>query len=753
MRRFFVCFIAFIVGPGSIASLRSLAPPRQADSAIGTINVIAVASTAVPVSAIVELESEPVVEHQASASPVLRQRIELESDSARAYESQIRSEHEQFKSRAALVSPNLRVRTELTVLLNAVSIEAPGTEVAAIAALPQVRRVRLTKEYHATLDKSVPLLGAMIAWNSLGGPTFAGQGMKIAILDSGIDITNPLFSDVGFAAPTGFPRGNTAFTNNKVIVAKAFFSDPNMTPADENGHGTNVAGIAAGSFTVSPLGTISGVAPRAYLGNYRVLNKEGQGRDDFIIRGLEEVVRDGFDVANLSLGASASTELDPLDQAVEAAVRAGVTVTVSAGNSGSNGQMTIASPGVAPSAITVAATTNSHSIGPSVNVTSPTPVSPVLLNIESTQGSNGSASLSDSIGPLPYVDAETLGGNSRACSPFPSGSLASKIALIERGDCTFTDKINAADQAGAKAVVVFNKDLSEGSDGGDNLITMNVQGTNIPSVFIARSKGLALRDWLKAHPDAQLRIDPIAEFDFPADVLAPFSSRGPSSIGGLKPDVAAPGVNIYSGAIKQSSGSNSVSDPSGFLAVSGTSQAAPHVAGAAALLKQLHPSWTPAQIKSALVSSATTSVFSNIDKTDKVGVLDSGGGRIDLSRAIRVSATFSPASLSFGLVKLKGADVATANSLSITNESEGQNTFTISIQQLTTGPGFSINPATTTVTLARGQSTQININITATAGVTPRNTDFTGYVNVTDQTGQTLRVPYWIRFVKKRSTA
>src|SRR6266478_1422776 len=128
-------------------------------------------------------------------------------------------------------------------------------------------------------------------------------GVQTCALPICIDISNPLFADAGFTAPAGFPKGNTSFTNNKVIAAKAFLTNGAATPIDQNGHGTNVAGIAAGDLnTTSPLAQISGVAPRAFLGNYRVLDSSGSGRDDKIIQALQEALNDGFDIANLSLG-------------------------------------------------------------------------------------------------------------------------------------------------------------------------------------------------------------------------------------------------------------------------------------------------------------------------------------------------------------------------------------------------------------------------------------------------------------------
>ena len=700
------------------------------------------------VAVIVELESEPVTTHQRLTERIPRREIDFESPSARAYEAQLESEHSDFKTRAALVSPNLRVRADLRKLANAVSVEVSPTELAAIASLPGVKRVELVKEVHTLLDASVPLINAPALWARLGGVGAAGQGMKIAILDTGIDITNPLFSDAGFTMPAGFPKtsiGSEALTNNKVIAAKSFLR-PVSDAQDQNGHGSNVAGIAAGSVTASPLGTISGVAPMAYLGNYRVLGADGSGRTDLIAQGIEQAVADGFDVLSMSFGAAADSTLDITATMSEAAVAAGKIVVIAAGNDGPD-PATINSPAIAPSAIAVAAATNAHVVGPVIAVAGPGNVAPVLTNIGSTRGSGSTAVFDSTLGPLPYVDADPQG---RACQGILAGALNGKIALIERGNCDFVTKINAAAGAGARAAIIFNRDASEdtpgSSGGGDNLFTMLANGTTIPSFFVIRSKGLALRDFVRANPDATVTIAVFGSGSFTPDVIADFSSRGPSTVEGLKPDVAAPGVIIYSAAIRTGP-SSGVVDTSGFLAISGTSQATPHVAGAAALIKQLNPSFTPAQVKSALVSSATTDVFTTPDQTTRVGVLDTGGGRVDLARASSVSATFSPASLSFGIRKLKKNDVDVSLDLNITSLVDGQNTFTFSVQQLDPGDGVNVAPSVSALSLARGQSSTVTIRNTAILGSQRR--DYTGYVLVTGG-GQTLHVPYWVRYVKKK---
>src|SRR5438309_788910 len=164
---------------GFTGILRSAKVQAKAGSASAPVQTTA--ATAGTVAAIVELENEPVAIHQRLAEGILQREIDFEAPSARAYEAQLDGEHTGFISRAALISPKLRVRTELRKLVNAVSIEVSDGELAAIAALPGVKRVELVKEYHALLDASVPLINAPALWNRLGGVGVAGQGMKIAI--------------------------------------------------------------------------------------------------------------------------------------------------------------------------------------------------------------------------------------------------------------------------------------------------------------------------------------------------------------------------------------------------------------------------------------------------------------------------------------------------------------------------------------------------------------------------------------------
>ncbi|MBA3734807.1 MAG: S8 family serine peptidase [Actinobacteria bacterium] len=277
----------------------------------------------------------------------------------------------QTRIRASI--PSAQVRWRYSVVLNGFAVVVPSDKLQAISRITGVAHVWPSVTYHSLLDMTPQLIGAPQVW----GPTLAtaGQGMKIAIVDDGIDQTHPFFAPAGYSYPTGFPKGQTAYTTQKVIVARAFAP---ATPVYRNArlpfdpelsdHGTHVAGIAAGNNnTATRTGVrLSGIAPRAYLGNYKALGIPSQfganGNSPELAAAIEAAVRDGMDVINLSLG---ETEIDPRRDAVvnalNAAAAAGVVASVSAGNDFEQyGYGTITSPASAAKVISVAASSGGH---------------------------------------------------------------------------------------------------------------------------------------------------------------------------------------------------------------------------------------------------------------------------------------------------------------------------------------------------------------------------------------------------------
>jgi subtilisin family serine protease len=326
---------------------------------------------------IVTLEQPPLAAQVATSrtlafSSFARPRHLLASTVAsRRYLALLATEQRAVQTRISTFIPGARVRWHYSTVLNGMSVVVPAGDVRRLASVPGVEQVWPNVRYHSLVDDSPQLIRAPELW----GPTFAtaGNGIKIAILDQGIDPTHPFFSPQGFTYPAGFPKGQRAFATPKIIVARAF--PPRGTtykpaarafdPAGE--HGSHVAGIAAGDHDTNADGEIvNGIAPRAYLGNYKVLTVPTpgfglDGNSTEIAKAVDQAVRDGMDVINLSLGEpEISQSRDIVVRALNRAAQAGVVPVVAAGNEFEDfGHGSISSPGTAAQAITVAASTGS----------------------------------------------------------------------------------------------------------------------------------------------------------------------------------------------------------------------------------------------------------------------------------------------------------------------------------------------------------------------------------------------------------
>ncbi|PWT84823.1 MAG: hypothetical protein C5B56_14985, partial [Proteobacteria bacterium] len=664
------------------------------------------------------------------------------------------------------------------VLVNAVMVSAPRENVADLRQIPGVKYVIPAPHAKPALDRAIGLMNVPKAWDALGGAGQAGAGIKIGIIDSGIDQNHAGFQDSSLTPPAIGDDGRTvpnqmAFTNNKVIVARSYvqkdlapgygyYSD-NPDPAsvtqpddysarDRMGHGTAIAMIAAGAQNTGPAGTIQGVAPKAFLGSYKVYGSPGI--NDFtnfpaVQDALADALADGMDVVTLSMTeGDSSTYYGPLDNldecggicdvysmAVENAVSAGMVVVISAGNDGNIGFRpqtlnTIHRPGVAPSAITVGALMNSHALYQSLQVTGDG-VPAGLQNIHAMFG-DGPHTAAPISGAM--VDVTSLGNDGLACAALPSGSLAGKIALVKRGTCFFSDKINNAANAGASAVVIYQ------SDGIDSIYSsLFAQNTGVPAAMIGNTDGVALKAYLANNAGTAVKLDPaFAPTDSSPNSVWPSSSRGPS-LGSfattltnvIKPEIAAIGVNIYTATQKfDSNGENY--NASGYTSVTGTSFAVPMVAGAVALVKQKHPQFTPAQLKSAVVNSA---VDVN-DGSGAAGVNSVGAGGLSAGDAVNVAATIDPATISFG--EIIPAALPVRRTVTITNTGSAGATFTLAVQSRVSDSATSLQLSNSTLTLAAGQTGNFSVTLSGSAA-TPGS--FEGFIVVTGG-GSTLRLPY-----------
>jgi minor extracellular serine protease Vpr len=597
-------------------------------------------------SALVELNGAPLATYE-KTKPAPGKKIDFASKSTKSYRAQLSAFRNEFKQWLRTNAPKAKVTGEFDIALNAVGVELNGESLATIRSAPMV----LSADYEALYtpaghdDPDLRLVSAFQAWNAGGGTSTAkGGGVKVAIVDTGIDISHPCFSD-------GNPANDGPFTNDKVIVAKVFNNKAGVkgfTPEDVNGHGTHVAGtVACNEHTDAVLDGVvigydpSGVAPAATLGNYNVFpGDDANARSEDIVDALEEAYADGFDVANMSLGGSSSGVNDLLAMAVDNLDQANMVIAVAAGNSGP-GFSTIESPGKAARALTAGASTVGHFIG--------TPVTVGALSVAAAAGDFATVTGAPLTAPLGVVLSGTTLSN--ACTPVTT-NLTGKIALISRGVCTFSAKIRNAEAAGAVATLVVN------NVAGDP-VAMAQDGTANQPTKPAYMVSLADRTALIAANGASTTISPTKAYLQTAnnDIRAGFSSEGPTDVDfRVKPDLMAPGVNVLS-----SQPAHACAVPPCWAFFQGTSMATPHLAGAAAVVRGQHPTWSAAQVRSAIVNTADQGVIkSHIDGTTIVNDVNIvGSGRLNVFSAVGASVALDPVSVSFGAVPSGSGQSAT----------------------------------------------------------------------------------------------
>jgi uncharacterized protein (TIGR03437 family) len=385
----------------------------------------------------------------------------------------------------------------------------------------------------------------------------------------------------------------------------------------------------------------------------------------------------------------------------------------------------------------VGATTNSRILAHPLIITASVPVPAGLGRIASVE-SNGPA-LQSNVGPARLTDVSAVDISGLACATLPANSLRDQIVLIPRGTCSFATKINNASRAGAVAVVIYNNQFNQPPFGMD-VGTL----TQIPSVMIGNAEGAALAQFLtSAGTNVQATLGAIKQsIASAANRLTSFSSVGPSTDFGIKPDLVAPGTAIYSATQRNVSGGAQF-DASGFYVGSGTSFSTPIVAGAAALLQQAWPAFSPAQIKSALVQTAAKMVVPLPDGIS--GVLAQGNGLLDVAAALASPAVVNPASISFG-ANAPGSLLNSTTNMSVTNVGPGGDTFTLTA---TPSPGSALANLTAspaTFTLAAGASGVVSISAVSPL---PLAGTVEGYLELRSQnTARTLTIPYWGNFLR-----
>jgi minor extracellular serine protease Vpr len=769
----------------------------------GFKGAIALAFTLLPLSAqfipnryILLLEDPPVTARFAT-------RELMRSAAAGAYRTQIEGRQRNVKSE--LVARQIPVLGSVSTVLNAVFVMAPASRVPELRAIPGVAAVRPVRRFQPTLNRATELMNAPAAWAKLGGQLNGGQGIKIAILDTGIDQTHPAFQDSSLVTPAGYPKctpESCAYTTNKEIVVRSYVkqiagftskdpvNDPDDTsvppppatstpddysPRDHIGHGTGTSSVAAANQNTGTV-TFTGMAPKAFLGMYKITGTQGVNDgapDDVLILAIEDALNDGMDIANLSFGLPAlsgpldqcgvpATPCDPVAAAFEAAAQAGLVITVSAGNNGSDATNypyfnSINSPSDAPSVIGVGATTSSHVLTPTVSVNaSGAPSSVKGIAAQPTDATFYPSILGASIAPL--IDVTTLGDDGHACSPLPENSLNGAFALILRGTttsgtCLLTAKATNAQAAGAIGVIFYMADATAPT------IVSGFTFFNGPIVIISNADGVALKSYIDANPGQAVTIDTAgAETELSAyntqqaavlpapilpNVLATYSSFGPTPDGAIKPDLVATGgldINLafsygmYT-ATQHLDPTGELYSANGYMAADGTSFAAPMTAGAAALIKQAHPTYTAADIKSALVNSADA--VATDDLGNPVDVEWLGAGRLDAGAAINATVTAQPTTISLGYLK-SASILPVKKTFVLTNRASGSVNLSIAVAPNSTLTATTVGVDKPSLTLAAGGAQTITVTL---SGSLPSPGEYSGAVKVTGS-GVSLNLPY-----------
>lgn len=692
-----------------------------------------------------------------------RFRLDPTLATARAYSKALENYQQKELLYLAAKGIDLTSIRRFHILFNGFSARVPRSQLSRLQTLANIGYVRPERALHLLDNPSASLVHVPQAWAVLGGSASAGRGLYIADIDTGIDMTNPCFSDRNTPAGPRIRHADNAedfkLTNNKVVVIRAFGSTPGKSynGVDVVGHGTFTAAVEACDFnTPTPIGTpISGVAPAAYLMVYNVQPSPDAGiSDSALIAAFESALQDSADVVNCSIGAPAGDErVDPLAQAVQLLSKAGLTVVASAANDGPTTE-TIGSPSSTAGAISVGASTNSRSVAENVNVVGPAPVPSALAQLRAVEET---FPIAGSVGPAPLVSVgygrvpgdDTYDKNA---NDFVGKDVHGKIALIERGAPNPNSaihvqvKLENAQRAGAIAAIVFDNRFELRPPAFD------VGTANLPAMTISLADGQALLDWLSAHPDATVALNTVKHtVDETPNILSDFSSRGFGPDYRIKPDLVAPGQDIYS-AVESGKPGGELYDKTGFGSYDGTSFSAPHVTGAVALLLQRHPEWKseiglnlPAVVKAVIAETADAKALS-VPDSPTPGVMEVGSGLLDINSALKASAYILPSSVSFGAVNVGNGTQQETYTLTLHDLGAGTGIWDATVQQLHTTAGLTV-AIPPSVQLAGGKSADFPLHVGALSTTSPGNYD--GYIFLR-RGAESLHVPYFIHIASQQ---
>ena len=668
----------------------------------------------------------------------------------------VRNEKAAFRKAAAAAGVSFKERLSYDTLFNGFSVQVDPANRAALARVAGVKAMypveliqaptpEQREAIRADLATALAQTGADVAQNSLG---LTGAGVKVGVVDTGVDIDHPAFGGNGVAGGNAFPTARIAYGYdlvgdgyNAAGTGDALIPRPDDNPDDCNGHGTHVSGIVGANG-----GGLKGVAPGVTLGAYRVFGCVGSSSSDVIVAALERAYADGMDIINQSLGAARQWPQYPTAQASSRLVDRGVIMVASIGNNGPGGSspdglFAAGAPGVGEKVIGVASYDNAFVRQQAFEVGPNQPP----ISIGFNQAAAAPAAPTSGTYPLAKTGTPTTLDDGCTAAQF-AGFPAGNVALIRRGTCSFNIKSVNAQNAGAAAVIIYNN-----VGGAAQSITVaGPPNVTIPVVSITDVDGVTLHNTAGATITwtDQTVSTPLAS----GNLISGFSSFGLGADLSLKPNIGAPGGLIYSSYPLEAGG---------YATLSGTSMSSPHVAGGIALIKEARPEIPAEEMLAHIQNTADPKNWSG---NPGLGFLDfvhrQGAGMMDIVSTVQSSTFVEPSQIALGeseagpktvriTVKNGSSSAKTYNLSHVTALATGPNntcgTTSCPASYNITGPYLAsagVNFSAPSVTVPAGSSASFDVTIGANATLVDRGI-YGGYVVLTPQGGgEALRVPY-----------